>query len=83
MSTAAFDYKPSDQKLALKMLGLIGAGGAVIGVVAAFFFVFVWKTSVGHGYADFDVTVPKTPVQQAKKAFYCNPGYPTKWIGCQ
>ena len=84
MSTVAAGYNTNnDKKLAFKMMGLIGVGLLIVGAAAGLFMVFVWKTSVGYGYSDFDTTVPKAPTQEPKKSFYCDPAYPTKWIGCQ
>ena len=81
MQNAAEQKK--NQELTLKMLGLIGAGGGVIGLGALLFAYEILQTSfMGAHDAKYAPKLPPVPAQKAKEAPQCNPQYTARWLGC-
>jgi hypothetical protein len=72
-----------NQELTLKMLGLIGAGGAVIGLGALFLVYEVTQTSfMGAHDSKYAPKLPPVPAQKAHDAAQCDPKASLRWLGC-
>lgn len=85
-TTAAPSAKENEmnQKLTLKMIGLLLAGG-VVGAPAVGYFLWQvkelsWMSAEG---AHYQSALPATaPVKAKERAFYCGEGVQKKYIGC-
>jgi hypothetical protein len=72
-----------NQELSLKMLGLIGAGGGVIGLGALFFAYEVTQLSfMGAHDSKYSPKLPPVPAQKVKDAAQCDPKAQARWLGC-
>ena len=83
MNTPSARAQEANQKLALKMIGLIGAGAGIVGIGAAFFVLELTQTafmgSVGWKYAP---KLPAVPAERKQDAPQCNPQVKMRWMGC-
>ena len=72
-----------NQELTLKMLGLLGAGGGLIGLGALFFAYEVLQTSfMGAHDAKYAPKLPPVAAQKTKDAPQCDPKASMRWLGC-
>lgn len=72
-----------NQELTLKMLGLIGAGGGVVGIGALLFAYEVLQSSfMGAHDTKYAPKLPPVPAQKTKEAPQCDPKYDGRWVGC-